>query len=135
MGLSPLPPLEDNNPIGYPSLFPTPAESTQAMEQWASQQAQPAVPAATVPGQGGAGSVSTGTTLPGQETGILDSAKSILGKAAGSVFGSLFAVDTQAVTILIGLILIAGGIFLFKPVQNVVVKTAKEAAKASAVTA
>ena len=50
----------------------------------------------------------------------------------------MFNIGPQAITIVVGLILIAGGIFLFKPVQNVVVsavKNAKKAAETAAVVA
>lgn len=138
MGLPPLAALNEfgNNPAGvdfpsYSSPFPSPEEAAQVLQQSMGGLTEPNT---TVPGQGSAGSVSTGSTPPGTP-GALSGIGSGIKSVVGSVIGSLFAIDTQAVTILIGLILIAGGIFLFKPVQQVVVKTAKEAAKASAVAA
>ena len=83
-----------------------------------------------------------GPSSPGQsqQPGILDGAKKAAKAAWDTVngfsfLGSLFGIDSQAVTVLVGLILIAGGIFLFKPVQQVVVSTVKEAAKAGTVAA
>jgi hypothetical protein len=55
--------------------------------------------------------------------------------AASSAIGALstiFGVDAQSVTIIAGLILIGGGIFLFKPVQQIVVSGGRKAARAAA---
>lgn len=43
----------------------------------------------------------------------IGSAASSVGNALGSVGASLFGIDAQAITVIVGLILIAGGIFIF----------------------
>jgi hypothetical protein len=63
--------------------------------------------------------------------GTLGSLGKSLGNATLSAGLSLFGINAQAVTIVVGLILIAGGIFLFKPVQQIVVKGARAAGKAA----
>jgi hypothetical protein len=73
-------------------------------------------------------------SLAGLGQGISSTANSLLNKYGGSVAGavaSLFGLNTQAITVLLGLIFIAGGIFLFKPVQQVIVGGAKAAGKAA----
>ncbi len=118
--------LESNNPTGL-----TPAEIGSQGVGGASLYMDPNFQAA--------GARDLGVDKSQQQNGgVLDGAKKVLGKAFDAVSGnwlSLFGIDSQAVTVLIGLILIAGGIFLFKPVQQVVVSAAKEAVKAGAVAA
>ncbi len=73
-------------------------------------------------------------SLAGLGQGISSTASSLLSKYGGSAVSavaSLFGLNTQAITVLLGLIFIAGGIFLFKPVQNVIVGGAKAAGKAA----
>jgi len=82
----------------------------------------------------------TGPTVPTtpKATGPVEAGQAagdyVRGKIAGlftNAFSGIFN-STQIVTGLLGLILIAGGIFLFKPVQQVAIGAAKTAAKAAA---
>jgi hypothetical protein len=120
MGLSPLPGLDEGigeslnlDGLGLGSSTPSsfPSSSTSS-----------------------APSSSASPSLSGLGQGISSTASSLLNKYGGSVAGavaSLFGLNTQAITVLLGLIFIAGGIFLFKPVQNVVIGGAKAAGKAA----
>lgn len=85
-----------------------------------------------------------GTTASGQkqyslgqtgDIGPVNTAKQIIkGKTgAGSLFNIFFGwTGEQFVTVLIGVILIAAGVFMFKPVRETVVTAGKTAAKAAA---
>ena len=122
MGLSPLPGLDEGiadslnlDGLGLgnstPSSFPSNSGSTTS-----------------------SGSPVSSPSLAGLGQGISSTASSLISKyggSAASAVASLFGLDTQAITILLGLIFIAGGIFLFKPVQNVIVGGAKAAGKAA----
>jgi hypothetical protein len=84
---------------------------------------------------GSSSSPGIGSAVQGAAQSALSGITGGITGAAGKFFGTLFGIDAQAITILVGLILIAGGIFLFKPVQNVAVKVAKNASKAAEVAA
>lgn len=106
----------------------------------------------------GSGSIATGIgpspspTAPGDFTTILGSIGAALGGAAksasnplGGVSGTVASTAASAlfswlnigrlITIIIGLILIIGGIFMLKPVQDIDIKTVKEGSKAAEVAA
>jgi hypothetical protein len=114
MGLSPLPPLGmDDLGIGTGTTLGASSNAT--------------APASSSP------------SLSGLAQGISSTGQSLINKYGSKVAGagvsalaSLFGLNAQAITVLIGLILIAGGIFLFKPVQQVIVGGAKKAGKAAA---
>jgi len=89
-------------------------------------------------GAGSSSSSSGSPSLPQQAASAIANAGLNFGKSVLGAGSGLFNIGPQAITIVVGLILIAGGIFLFKPVQNVVVsavKNAKKAAETAAVVA
>lgn len=81
-----------------------------------------------------------------QQTGISPNSNSFWSKlfsvlkmgSLGLPWGSLTGSDSgggglgQAVAVILGIVLIAGGIFLFKPAQDIIIKTAKTAAEVGA---
>ena len=81
-----------------------------------------------------------GATPSSSQDGPLHGAATAIRNAAGKIVGWFTPSGTnilgsQFITIALGLILIAGGIFLFKPAQQVIVGAAKKAAKAAELTA
>lgn len=85
-------------------------------------QSQSSVPLAETIGN--AIGIKAGTAIGGTSTGGID-----FGLSGGNILSS------RVVAILLGLICVAGGIFLFKPVQGTVIETIKTATKTAAVAA
>jgi hypothetical protein len=72
------------------------------------------------------------TTASGIASGlgkILGAAGNATKNAAISGIGTIFGINSQSITVILGLILVVGGIFLFRPVQELAVSTTKKAAK------
>ena len=92
---------------GIPSLLPT-GNTAQT----------PAVPSAS----------STASALQGA---LATLGKNVAG-TSNSFFNALFGSNYQYLTGIIGLLLIAAGIFLFRPVRDTIVKVSGTAAKAAA---
>lgn len=88
-----------------------------------------------------------GTPTPNNLGPISGKAGDVIGKVGGalgkaydavaknSFLGMLFGSDYQYLTGIIGLILIAAGIFLFRPVRETVISAGKTAAKGAALAA
>jgi hypothetical protein len=121
MGLSPLAPLTGlTDSFGSSAIGP---DTSDILNGFGLSSSVPASP--------------TGTTT--QTPSLLDSINSAGQAMNSAVLGttlSLFGINAQSVTVILGLILIAGGIFLFKPVQQIVVGGARatgRAARAAAV--
>jgi hypothetical protein len=83
-----------------------------------------------------------GTSTSGNSSPLLGGstpAGAVAGAIAGTIFpgaGLLFGMPTQRIVLIaLGLLLIAAGIFAFRPVRETVIETAKTGAKAAAVAA
>jgi hypothetical protein len=76
------------------------------------------------------GGLAQGISKTGQ--GLLDKLGNQATNLGASAIASLFGLNAQSITVLLGLIFIAGGIFLFRPVQQVVVGGVKKAGRAAA---
>jgi hypothetical protein len=125
MGLSPLPPLGGGLDEGITDSL----ESSGAEGLAGSSDFGPASGVGTSSDNSGLTSTSTSPSQESALTGILNGAKSALGSAAVSGIGTIFGIDSQSITVILGLILIVGGIFLFRPIQQLIVGTGKATAK------